>query len=474
MSVLLTLIFFSLSFISGWLLTTWLELRAGLEKMGTSMLLGLWLITLAMMLSYHVTGSFNREITLGLGVGVNILLLLVMGRDQRQALKQEVLYLSQHLPQRVRQYKQQWSILNRLESLLLVVITFILGLTGLSNLTWPVSDWDSIALYDFRAILIQKVGNWVDGKKLGYFYHYPPFTSLLHGAVYLMGMEQVKIIYSLLFLSFLIVFYAFLRRQTQRFQSIIGIFLLTLAPLVSDHLTVAYTNLPYTIYFCLGIMYIWRWLTEQESRDMKLAFLFTAAACWVRASEPFWVIAFVMLLGGRLLVVRNIKWRTVLLFSGLFLILVRYWPEFFNFLDLPLPPPVANQATGLIDAVNPATLIIHAFTVSSYLFTNAILPMLYLIIPTVIVLLWDYKLKQTRFYRFAVISLLLLGGSIAAGTYFFSFTYNSWDEIGPSLTRMVMSIVPLLVYLISVSSFWETIIKYVAFSPTTQHKPKPR
>lgn len=471
MPLILATLFLLLTFSMGWLLATWFGVKPKLEKVATSALLGFWLITILMMVAYQITGRFGRELTLGIAGLTNLGLWWAVGKELRDSVTAEWRSLVKNARRQFQTLTHTWHQLSRLEQLLLVIVFLIIGQTTWSNLTWPVADWDSIALYDFRAILMKIVGTWADGKKLGYFYHYPPFTSLLHGAMYLMGINQVKIVYSWLFVSFLGLFYSFVRQQTTRLQAIIGVFLLTISPLFSEHITVAYTNLPYTIYFAAGAMYLWRWLANHQNVDMKLAFIFTAAACWVRASEPFWVIIFLMLIGGRVWLVKNVSWKTFAAYSLLFLALVRYWPEYDRSLDLPAPPPPSNQAR-LIDAITPVTLVEHVFTVSSYLITNAVMPLLYLLLPASIVTFFDRTVRKNLILKSAVVTLVLLAMSVGAGTYFFSFTYNTWDAIGPSLSRMMMSVVPLLIYLICVSDLWATVFKYVTFASKTSRKPK--
>ena len=93
-----------------------------------------------------------------------------------------------------------------ISKVLLAVLTIIFLNSLLQNYFWPVSDWDALALYDFRGKVVAETGSFIDGIKLGYFYQYPPFTSLLHTTLYVLNFDRVKVWYSLLYVSFQIIF----------------------------------------------------------------------------------------------------------------------------------------------------------------------------------------------------------------------------------------------------------------------------
>ena len=98
MPILLTCLFFLLNIVVGWMLTTWMGLKISLEKLGASVLLGLWLITLTMMVAYQATTTFSLELTFGLSLGLNLLLFLLIGPDNRLKLKQEITYIRSNTP----------------------------------------------------------------------------------------------------------------------------------------------------------------------------------------------------------------------------------------------------------------------------------------------------------------------------------------------------------------------------------------
>ena len=103
--------------------------------------------------------------------------------------------------------------LGSIEKLLISLIVGLILFSVIENYIWPVTDWDSLALYDYRARLLADTGNFLDGIRRNYFLQYPPFTSLLHMIFYLMKITQAKLWYSFLYTGFVATFYAILRRD---------------------------------------------------------------------------------------------------------------------------------------------------------------------------------------------------------------------------------------------------------------------
>src|SRR5690606_36372601 len=106
----------------------------------------------------------------------------------------------------------------------------------------------ALALYDYRAKVKAVEGSMQQGPSLGYFFQYPPYTSLLHVFSYIFSIDRPKIIYSCLYLSFLITFFALLRRSNTSSIALTGTLLLAIDTFVFRHSTMAYTNLPYVIF----------------------------------------------------------------------------------------------------------------------------------------------------------------------------------------------------------------------------------
>lgn len=463
MTTILAAIFLLLVFGLGWLMATLAGIKNGVEKTGLAFLLGSWLMTLEMMICYQVLGFFSPVMTTIVTiVSISVLCLITFLSPAKTQLRLELEKAKKICLQPRKYFRSAVSVLrsfSSLEVIILLGVCSILAYSALSNLTWPVSDWDAVALYDFRAQLIRLVGNWQEGKALGYFYHYPPYTSLLHGALYQFGFEKVKIVYTLLFSSFLMVFYSFLRQKVSRTQALLGMLLLVTAPLVWGHIVIAYTNLPYTIFFSLATLNAWKWLEQKQTSNLVMSFLLLAGSIWIRQSEPFWAIIIVILLIGVIQAKTALARKVMAACSVAFVVLLKYWPYYLQWLDLPPPPISVNDALGYSVPFSLATVVHHGFLVIDHVLDNVIRPIFFVLIPTLVVLIFDKKLLRSTHVKIVYFTLLFMMGLVFMGTYYFSFTYKSWHLIGESLTRLVMVMVPLFIYVITLSSFWALILE---------------
>jgi hypothetical protein len=458
MGILFGSIFLLALFSFGWQISIWLRISATKERLGLAFLLSSWLFTVMMMAGYQLLNTFWLPFSVGAVSVLNVGSFLLLGKSGRQLLWASIQKVISWLKVSPRWLREWFVSLSPIEKVVVSLLFALLLLTLWSNLTWPVSDWDAIALYDFRAILIKMVGHWHDGKKLGYFYQYPPYTSLIHGALYQLGINQVKVFYTLLYSSFLFVFYALLRRRVPRAQAMIGCFLVSFAPLLTGHLTMAYTNLPYTIFFCTALLYAWEWWDKGNHSDLILSFAFVCGSLWIRQSEPFWLIILVILLWGKLKHYPQKYWGIFAALVLTFLGFKNYWPNYVTSLALPPPPASVEDLAGLLDPINLGTLIHHGFLVTDYLLTNMIRPLVLVLIPVFIMVGFDESLLKSRYLKMVIGTLVCLFGVIGAGTFYFSFTYRTWHLIGESLTRLVMFSIPLFIYLLCQSDFWQMLL----------------
>lgn len=459
MSIIVAFILLLGMTLAGWNIAVICGVTSRREKLAIGFLLGSWLVTLEMMIAYQLMGQFSLVVTSAVLVVTLILEVLSIWRlGQVKVLLNDFLTVGRVL-QQLSRIKLKW-VTGFLPRSPLEVGLFLLPLgflvyTWLSNWVWPVSDWDAIALYDFRAQLIRLTGTWADGKALGYFYHYPPFTSLWHGLLYQAGFERVKVLYTLLFGSFLLLTYQFLRERVSFFKALVGIFLLTFAPLVWGHVMVAYTNLPYTVFYCLAVMYGINWVEKKRSGDLWLSVLFLAGSTWVRQSEPFWILVIMLLIWGTWRAKKTKLWLMSGAALALYAVFFKYWPTYTASLNLPPPPASVNDAVGYMVPLTLGTLVHHTFLVTDHVLKSVVKPIIWLLLPSGIVIFWDEQFWRNKTNRLLFVLLSVMAAMIWGGTFYFSFTYKSWHLIGESLTRLTMVCVPLLILLLAQSSLWE-------------------
>ncbi len=199
---------------------------------------------------------------------------------------------------------------SKIEKILLLVLTIIILSTLAQNLFWPVTDWDALALYDFRARVVAETGSFAKGVELGYFFQYPPYTSLLHTTVYVTGAVYAKVWYTLLYTALIAGIFAILRKRTSSTIALVGAVIIAVDPQIFEHSTMAYTNLSYTLFLAMGTIYLWEWFRTRRWYNGIVGGLLIAGATWVRITEPFWVVGVgLVILVGILLAVLQKKWQ---------------------------------------------------------------------------------------------------------------------------------------------------------------------
>lgn len=363
----------------------------------------------------------------------------------------------------------------------LMLILATLGIHSLlQNYFWPVSDWDAIALYDFRGRVVASTGSFVSGIELGYFFQYPPYTSLLHSILYLLDFERVKIWYSLLYVSLMIVFYAQLRKYAPIPLSLAGTVLLASNPIILEHATIAYTNLSYTIFLSLGVLYLLDWFRARTVSTIMLGSILVFGSSWVRLTEPFWLIPLVVLV---FILITNLHQKSVMnySFAAAVSIAVIYlgkgiWQNFLEQLfiqhatvvtDQLLVPVVVSEVTSIqhtwswltkVPLIGPFTPYILALAsrdltfilqrtaeISSYIYSYILPTIAAYLAPALFLAYFDISKKTV--YAIALWCVLLLYLVLLfIGTLVFSLIDGSWSEIGGSANRMSMFLIPLFIF----------------------------
>jgi len=341
--------------------------------------------------------------------------------------------------------------------ILFVIFSFVLS----QNLFWPVTDWDSLALYDFRAKVIVNTGSLDQGKELGYFFQYPLFTSLLHTITYLCGLYTVKIWYAIIYQAAVINFFVILRKRTSATMSMLGSVFFASSPLIFSHGFMAYTNLSYTIFTSFGFIYLWLWFDDNKRKNLFLGSLLVGLGTWVRISEPFYYLALVLVLVKFISIFVKIKEKIKsqiinMIIACTFILYTRYpWDRLINILfSSNLNTPIAT-----LYMVNDWNLLYGKINeVTNYLVTYS-LPVYSLYLFMAILLLINDIHKKNWNVLIKYLTLVVLLCLIFVGTLITSLWLESWNRIGDSLARMSMFLIPLLLYIIFSSPSWKSYIK---------------
>lgn len=417
-----------------------LGVKSKLEILGASYLLGSGLITLLFLLFHwwlkFDLDSFNFIFSLTISL---ITLFLAAYYTKRIDFLHSLFHWN---------IRKSWKKFSKIENILLLVILALIGYSFLENYFWPVTDWDALAFYDFRAQIITLRGSMEEGIQLGYFFQYPPYTSFLHAFGYLFGAMRVKVAYSFIYFSLLTLFYGLLRRKQDGVISAIATLVLASSSFIFEHSVTAYSNLPYTVFFSLGIIYLWLYIQDARKDDLLLGGILIGLSTWIRSTEPFWIVGLILLVWG------FCKHRSNLFTSVLLAFWLsmpnRLWRQFLVYLDSLSPLSIGDTQTHSIIAIRDfiaqgegfKILLQHIWQVSIYLVEILIPGFLLLFLIFIFTVFYNTQKKLPE-----IATLLFLFGVVWGGTFIFSFTFEQWNMIDGSIVRMCMIFVPLLIFL---------------------------
>jgi len=424
---LLLLLFFGL------LITVLIKTRVGLvERLSLSYLLGIGVFTFFVFvfnLIFNVDyGVYN---TLSILAGLCIVLFIIKHKDVIEFFKG--IKFEKKKP--------------KLETIVFyIIILSVFIYTLLINLYWPISDWDALAMYDFRAKILLIDTNLIHAATSNdYFLGYPLLTSLSHLFVYQFGLSNPKFVYSLLYVSFIIIFYHSLKRYISVKKAAFFTVILALSPEIFSHAAIAYTNLAYVVYLCTGTFYLYDWLKNRELSKLLLSGILIGLSTWTRSYEPFWLAPlFIVFLN----VFKNRKWKDVA--SYLLVILTFYlpWKFFMSFVNKSLGSPSSSVVPSylmLLKSVSLERIALVGSYLYQYVFSTWGLLFL-LFVGTMLIVLLSKRTNKIFLYI-----TILFFAILFIGTYFFFIVYPEWQSIPDSARRMSMFLIPLMLYSIALA-----------------------
>lgn len=333
--------------------------------------------------------------------------------------------------------------LNVIEMVLLGVFFFLCISTLIQNVYWPIHHWDSLTLYDFRAHLFVKSGSMQEAIAVNSFFGYPLLTSLAHTWVYLLGGNNPSFIYGLLYISFLVVFFFIIKNMDiGRMSTIFLTVLIAVSPRLFDHAQWAYTNLPYSIYITLGSVYLYFGIKNKDIKTYITSAFLVGLSTWARSTEPFWLSCLVIAVIAPFF---QKRWFWAFLYSSILVFIMLPWRYFQSNYGV----GTVNVASQIISTSNTVVRNIFDFsifkTVLDYIAANVIRAYLgYFVIFTIILAGKFYEKSKEWIFIFLI---LLDLGIVFGGTLVFATSFKYWHEIPDSLTRMVMFIPPMVIFL---------------------------
>jgi hypothetical protein len=335
------------------------------------------------------------------------------------------------------------------EKIVATIISGVLIWALVLSSYWPVTDWDSIVLYDFRAKSFVHTGFMQEGLEIGYFLGYPLLVSLGHAWLYMLGFYYPGLIHSLFYVSFTLLFYVMIRKIASRKWALIWTLVFSMSSQLFDHALMTYTNLPYTVYLVSGYFYFINWIQTGKKDAFIMSAILIGLSTWTRSAEPFWVVIFIFAIAMTCL---KKQWLSALQYGAIVLLFRTPW-QIFEKWHARGPGQLVESASDV------ASGFLNRFTLSTipqvlqYFYLNVLYPgkwMYFLLILATI--LMGVRIWKKRVDRVEIMLFLIIGANLSltlVGIYYFSIYYDDWLNIGGSAQRMSLFFGPLITYFIA-------------------------
>lgn len=168
----------------------------------------------------------------------------------------------------------------------LLVISIILSVSR------SYSTWDGIAIWSIKGYGIAHEGTIFAGEEWGaHGLYYPQNIPLLIASFQSLGGDLLpgsKLIFPIFYASLIVGAYQFWRHMKIR-NSVAGLGALFIAsiPLVFEHSTIGYVNLPFATYIVLGCFLTITGVTDRDSHMQTASGILFGLACWTRPEGVF-------------------------------------------------------------------------------------------------------------------------------------------------------------------------------------------
>lgn len=226
-------------------------------------------------------------------------------------------------------------------NLVWILFTFLLlwfeGMNFYKTAFFPSFDTDSIRGYNFVGMAIAAEGT-LKGLSLftspNYNFQadaglaaYTPFAQLSYAYVYLFGAMASKIVNALMYLSFLGIFYALLKRVTTHTAAAIFTFMMMITPEMLAFSALSGINVLHAVFACSGLLYAVLWFNSKDQKLLVLSALLLTMNCFTR-NEGIVFSAMASLLVSYRFYKKDIDWKKSLLFIGTAFFGFIYWTIF--------------------------------------------------------------------------------------------------------------------------------------------------
>lgn len=338
--------------------------------------------------------------------------------------------------------KKRKSILFNKETITVIGIG-IIGLILLSilvNMARPIFQWDAMTLYEFRSKifasgkLIPTAFGKTNTSDLSYYYGYPPLLSLAHAATYIFGFQDSLMLYSAFYISLIVLFYYGLKEKKVR--STIASFsalLVAASPIFFEYSISAYTNLPYAVFIVTSILFALAYIRYQKKLDLFITFIMAFGSICIRQMEPFFLLPFILIIIHDI-EMRKINKVTISFLCIVLLFLVRFGWE--HYVEWDLGRMGASGTSSVLPFPKLADVI-------SYLITSLKQYHIYFALFFFVLFVFTKYITRQKYILFTILIAIIM---LIAGTFLLARNFAPWREIPDSVSRMMMFLIPLIVY----------------------------
>lgn len=313
------------------------------------------------------------------------------------------------------------------------------------SVTRSYSTWDAIGIWGIKGYGMAEEGTIFAGASWGsHGLTYPldiplqiSIFRLLDGDV----LPGSKLIFPMYFISLILGAYHFWKRHVEWNFAAMGALLLASLPIVFEHGTIGYANLPFAAYLVLGLLHVLEGISDGDGRGQILGGLMLGLATWTRPEGVFLVI---FSLGAVLIGSRALKFGEIRLLAVLspVLLFVGIWQGF--------SASVGSQ--GLIGSalqsawVSWSRLEFHPgalYWTARYLARQSLEIRIWGVLVPLILLILAVNFKKLKPKEYPLSFLLLaagvmVGGAVALYYYLASFVSDLIYLLGTSVNRLFL------------------------------------
>jgi hypothetical protein len=226
-------------------------------------------------------------------------------------------------------------------NLVWIIFTFLLiwfeSMNFYKTAFFPSFDTDSIRGYNFVGMAIAAEGT-LKGLSLftspNYNFQadaglaaYTPFAQLSYAYVYLFGAMASKIVNAMMYLSFLGIFYALLKRVTTHTAAVIFTLMMMITPEMLAFSALSGINVLHTVYACSGLLFAVLWFNTKDQKLLVISAILLSMNCFTR-NEGIVFSAMASLLVLFRFFKKDLDWKKALMFIVTAFFGFIYWTLF--------------------------------------------------------------------------------------------------------------------------------------------------